>query len=121
MKKCKICQKEFTTNYPQKIYCDNQCRINGNKQIKKTKNDNRRNGLKQKLVKMFGGQCSICGYKKCMAVLSFHHIDPTTKLFTVNVGHLSLTNWKSVVKEAQKCKLVCANCHYELHHPNLCV
>jgi hypothetical protein len=38
---------------------------------------------KQKLVKMAGGSCQICGYKKCLAAMHFHHIDPLTKNFEI--------------------------------------
>lgn len=51
--------------------------------------------------------CSICGYSKNPAALQFHHLDPGTRERRV---------WRPTDKELEKCILVCANCHFELHH-----
>ena len=58
-------------------------------------------------------KCSICGYSKCIAALEFHHKDPSTKLFRLGMG--SGYSWKRIKEEAQKCILVCSNCHREIH------
>jgi cytochrome c553 len=47
-----------------------------------------------------------------MVNLHFHHVDPTTKWFTMSVA-----SGKGLAKlraEAMKCVLVCANCHGEI-------
>jgi hypothetical protein len=31
-----------------------------------------------------GGECSICGYNKCVAALEFHHLNPSEKDFTIS-------------------------------------
>jgi uncharacterized protein YfdQ (DUF2303 family) len=67
---------------------------------------------------MSGGACNKCGYKKNYAALTFHHLDPTNKVFTVDSRRLSNTNWNSILEEWKKCELLCANCHSELHNPN---
>ena len=61
-----------------------------------------------------GGCCSICGYNKNPAALEFHHPDPTVKEGGVIGSTASLEKQRA---EAQKCVLVCANCHRELHNP----
>ena len=66
-----------------------------------------------KLRTLFGGKCSIFGYDKCMSALEFHHIDRSTKLFSLSVLQMRLS-WAKVVHEAKKCLLVCANCHREV-------
>lgn len=71
----------------------------------------RRVGMKAKLVALFGGKCVKCGYSKSIRALSFHHRDPTTKLFGIGGQGYS---WKRTVAEAQKCDLLCANCHAEI-------
>lgn len=64
------------------------------------------------LVRMAGGKCEGCGYDKCVKALSFHHIDPSTKKFPINVRSVS-RGWDVVVDEMKKCKLLCLNCHAE--------
>lgn len=48
----------------------------------------------------------------CIVSLQFHHVDPTQKVFAVNMGHGgSLAAFR---EELKKCVLVCANCHGEI-------
>ena len=68
---------------------------------------------KQLLVEKFGGACKLCGYKKYSGALDFHHTNPKNKSFALSVKGLSYS-WESLLKEAQKCMLVCKNCHTEI-------
>jgi hypothetical protein len=61
----------------------------------------------------------VCGYEKNLAAFSFHHIDPSRKQFALDMRALSNRTMDAVMAEVAKCSLVCANCHAELHHPNL--
>ena len=81
----------------------------------------RRRGIKRKLnlVKLKGGCCEICGYKKNLTALTFHHINSDTKLFNVEMRNIANYEWNKVLSEAKKCQLLCHNCHHELHHPSL--
>lgn len=72
-----------------------------------------RNRQKQKAVEYLGGECSICGYKKSLAALEFHHIDPTKKDW--NPSRVMSYRWDIIKSELDKCKLLCSNCHRELH------
>jgi hypothetical protein len=64
------------------------------------------------LVEEAGGRCVVCGYDRSIVNLHFHHRDPTTKSFGIAAGHgKSLAAYR---EEAQKCVLVCANCHGEI-------
>lgn len=78
-------------------------------------------GLKRKiaLIDYKGGKCEKCGYKKCFASLEFHHINPDDKEFQLDLRHLSNMNFEKILKEADKCMLLCSNCHREIHHPEL--
>ena len=68
--------------------------------------------LKQTLVEEFGGGCAVCGYSRCLGNLHFHHVDPATKAFEVQMGvGKSIAAFR---EEASKCALVCANCHGEI-------
>lgn len=73
----------------------------------------RRWKVKLKCIEYKGGKCQTCGYSKCAQALDFHHIDPTTKSFTVS-GH-GTKSWQSLQNELDKCVMLCANCHRELH------
>ena len=73
----------------------------------------RRKQNKLVLVEYKGGKCEICGYNKCVEALEFHHLDPSTKE-AKNLGTTaSIAKQKA---EADKCILVCANCHREIHN-----
>ena len=75
---------------------------------------NSRRTLKEKLVEYKGGKCEICGYDKCITALEFHHIDPNKKEF--GIGCNNVLSFEKCKKEVDKCMLVCANCHRELHY-----
>jgi len=72
----------------------------------------RRRKLKEMLVEHFGGKCIRCGYNTCLRALSFHHRTRSEKSFSMDVGHR--VKWETLLKEAEKCDLLCANCHMEL-------
>lgn len=65
------------------------------------------------MVNYFGGKCTICGYNKYIGALEFHHLDSTEKDFRISGSGLS---FKKILVEAEKCILVCSNCHKELHN-----
>lgn len=65
-------------------------------------------------VEYKGGKCEKCGYNKCLEALEFHHIDPSQKDFILSDRNLILS-WQEIKKELDKCILVCANCHREIH------
>ncbi len=74
----------------------------------------RRRQVKLKAIEYKGGKCEMCGYNKCVNALEFHHLDPSQKEF--NIGKKGATRkWENVQKELDKCILLCANCHRELH------
>ena len=74
----------------------------------------RRRKLKLMLVEYKSGQCVTCGYKKCVWAFDLHHIDGSTKEFGLSVRGLT-RSWEKLKEEADKCILVCANCHREIH------
>ena len=70
---------------------------------------------KEKLIKIFGGKCKICGYNKYVGALDFHHLNPKTKSFALSVKGLCYS-WNTVKKEAEKCIILCKNCHTEVEN-----
>lgn len=70
--------------------------------------------FKQKCVEYKGGKCEICGYDKYNGALDFHHIEPDKKDFGIG-NRKSYGFDDKVKKELDKCILICANCHREIH------
>lgn len=74
----------------------------------------RRYKVKQDAVTYKGGKCENCGYNKCIGALEFHHLDPKEKDFAISYkGHCK--SWEKVKEELDKCVMLCANCHREIH------
>lgn len=55
--------------------------------------------------------CSVCGYKKSLMALHFHHTGPKRG----EVSNLLGYSRKSLKEEIRNCILVCSNCHCEIH------
>ena len=104
----------FTVSY----HCGSK-RIFDNPEVRKEKASKavsqRRRDLKVMLVEYKGGCCQRCGYKKYIGALEFHHTDPSMKDFNPSNGGSTRT-YEFMKKEVDKCVLVCANCHREIHH-----
>lgn len=73
-----------------------------------------RNCIKKWALEYKGNKCEICGYNKCEEALEFHHLNPNEKDFCISDRDIKL-NWLKIKEELDKCQLVCANCHREIH------
>jgi hypothetical protein len=71
----------------------------------------RRNKIK--LVEYKGGKCERCGYDKCIDALEFHHLNSDEKDFGLSCG--DTRSFEKLKVEVDKCVMVCANCHREIH------
>jgi len=69
---------------------------------------------KLRAVEHMGGACVGCGYDTSVYSLVFHHVDPSTKSFTISQRGICRA-WAVLVEELKKCILLCANCHGEVH------
>lgn len=97
------------------VYSSEEEKIKARRKARVISTQKRRNNIKNMAIEYKGGKCQICGYDKCNAALDFHHLDPTKKDFAI--GSKGYTRaWKSVQAELDKCILVCANCHREIHN-----
>lgn len=74
----------------------------------------RRDKLKLLSIQYKGSKCAICGYDKCIEALEFHHIDPNKKEFGIAAKGYT-RSFEKIKKELDKCVLLCANCHREIH------
>ncbi len=121
IKVCQICGQEFEPGY--KAYTRKYCYScspaqNRNEQGKFCHQQNPiRVAIKKELVKYKGGKCERCGYNKSLYALHFHHVNPNEKDFSLSeyFKKSSKIDMDLFKKEIDKCILVCANCHAEIH------
>jgi hypothetical protein len=117
--KCIECGQELTGQ--QKRFCSRKCNNRfkhtniPNKKHKKLRQHQRR----LELIIALGAKCELCGYKKNLAALHFHHKDPSMKVFALEGRNIGKHSWDVLLTEAAKCQLLCSNCHMELHFPDL--
>jgi 5-methylcytosine-specific restriction endonuclease McrA len=76
--------------------------------------DKRRKTIRKMAIEYKGGKCAICGYCQCIQALEFHHTNSSGKDFGISARGYT-RSWKEVKKELDKCILLCANCHREVH------
>ena len=83
-------------------------------------------------IKLESG-CVKCGYNKNPKALEFNHIDPSNKYRdrngkTVDISRMAIASGKNsaeksryaiktILKEIEKCEILCANCHREHTFP----
>jgi 5-methylcytosine-specific restriction endonuclease McrA len=68
---------------------------------------------KERAVLHMGGGCTRCGYDQSSSALEFHHVTPSEKEYAWD--ELRKMSWDRILAELEKCVLVCANCHREVH------
>lgn len=114
MKTCSVCGDEkeetaFNTKTRDQLRRRSECKVCAEKVKSALRRDK-----KFRLLTAFGGKCSnpLCGYDKCLGALDFHH---TTGEKSFELNRLQLS-YERLFAEAQKCRLLCANCHRELHN-----
>lgn len=59
--------------------------------------------------------CAKCG-ENHPACLDFHHTDPAKKEFNVSSIIYGTYSVKTIMKEINKCIVLCSNCHRKLHY-----
>jgi len=74
----------------------------------------RRKKIRLMAIDYLGSKCLFCGYNRCSAALDFHHLDEKEKKFGLSQKGIT-RSWKKTKEELEKCILVCANCHREIH------
>lgn len=110
---CKVCSKKLIGR--QTLYCSGTCKNSVHQSYPAQK----KRGLERKLrlVKMLGGKCSRCSYEANLSALAFHHLGG--KEIKLDARSLSNRKIDPILAEVAKCKLLCHNCHAELHNPDL--
>ena len=102
MKTCNKCQldKETTDFYKNKNHC---------KECDKQYSAKRVNAISE-YIKNLNLKCVKCG-ESHIAVLDFHHIDPSKKEFSISSAKSDRYSIDRIKKELEKCIPLCANCH----------
>ena len=110
---CSVCNKNLIGK--QTLFCSVKCK----NAIHQSYPAQKKRGLTRKLyfVKKLGGKCSDCGYAANLSALAFHHING--KEFQLDARSLSNRKIGPILDEVAKCKLLCHNCHAEVHNPDL--
>jgi 5-methylcytosine-specific restriction endonuclease McrA len=80
-----------------------------NKAKQKKKNSSSNREFIRRVKSIYG--CSVCGYKKSLMALHFHHIGPKRGEVSSMLGY----SRKALKEEVRNCILVCSNCHCEIH------
>lgn len=72
----------------------------------------------QTFLRSLKTKCSRCGYDKNPAALEFHHPDKNkdSEIAKLASRYLSPKQREKLLKEIDKCELLCANCHREEHY-----
>lgn len=98
-------KKRYMKNYFNKYYIKNREKL--------LKNNKRRYLKRRQLIVLYklSKGCSICGYNKCANALEFHHPDDDKEF---NIGNMK-RGINKIKTEMEKCIVICANCHRELH------
>jgi hypothetical protein len=119
MKKCFQCKKELKVDkfYKNKSTKDGYSGICKNCQ---TENERKNNRLTKEWLNTLRTSCEICGESRGW-VLDFHHINQKDKTFEISYYAISGTSSfetkkKRILEEVQKCIVVCANCHRDIHY-----
>ncbi len=70
--------------------------------------------IKARGVAYLGGKCQRCGNVFPNCVYDFHHRNPKHK--EKNISSMIRHDWERIVKELDKCDLLCSNCHRIIHY-----
>ena len=87
-----------------------------NREKVQTTTKERRQYLMEKYLELKSTlSCTLCGFSH-PAALVFHHRDPKTKLYNVANMPSRTVSWDTILREVEKCDVLCANCHAILHY-----
>lgn len=105
---CKLCKSKIDSKLYKSNHTGRKSKI---RLVKKSKiNENR------KIVKdiKLDSECYLCGDKRHY-VLDFHHLISEEKEIEIGLLVKRASSTDRLIKEIDKCVLLCSNCHRELH------
>ena len=106
---CKECAKTHSHNYYHSKWRDKAL---DQGRIRRKQNRNILAAIKQEST------CIICGEDE-PCCLDFHHLDPSKKDFTIS--EYAGAALHKLLNEADKCVVLCKNCHQKVHHNIICL
>jgi hypothetical protein len=80
---------------------------------------NRHRSVKTKMIEYKGSKCERCSLKlkdSHYSVFEFHHVNKEEK--DPKFSRIKCWSWEKIIKELERCMLVCANCHRIIHWDN---
>lgn len=83
----------------------------------RSKQSQKAHEIRRKLIDAKGGKCQHCSVIGINDIFAFHHIDESTKLFNIDAKACNGYHIDRLQAEADKCLLLCHNCHSEHHNP----
>ena len=124
--KCKDCKKELP---PDQFVSEGRapsglrrfsarCKICYQEHAKQNWSRARRIQENSEYVASLKTRCVQCGYDTCAHALDFHHTDGTQKEHEISDLVYSGSSLEKIKTEIDKCVVLCANCHRELHAGN---
>lgn len=105
---CQTCSSEFDGYHSTNKFCSSRCSSKSDKRKASTKNYAAKRRTQIQEYKLSKG-CAICGYNKHPAALDFAHLEQSTKSF--NISQDPKRKWEDTLKEIEKCRVLCRNCH----------
>lgn len=119
IKHCSACQAVFSTESKVRRRCDSCKIVRAPRPAEQTRASWKRKYAKtikkrHDFITARGTGCESCGYNTCVEALEFHHIDPSIKEFALGASAFT-KHATEVFQEAEKCKLLCSNCHRQVH------
>ena len=109
---CKDCDKQYRIANKSRLSDLSKQYRQANRRVLNEKSVKYHRDIKQILIDEHGGKCCICGYNKYFGSLEFHHKNPAEKDFSIAKKRGDMERAR---EEANKCILVCSNCHKEIH------
>lgn len=112
-KTCKVCSGSFKPTGGKQFACAKCAHVYWKQ---KHAEQCRRRSRQRKLdgIEYLGGKCVDCGGVYHPAIYEFHHLDPSIK--DSDGSDFVQRRKETMLKELDKCVLLCANCHRMRHH-----
>lgn len=116
LKSCTGCKQSF--EFTKANFYSNGYDKNGNQKLKskckKCYDQHASDRLTDIITEYYGKyECTVCGYNRCLGAIEFHHFKTGEKEF--EVSKMSSFSKERIILELEKCLMLCANCHREIH------
>jgi len=114
MLKCKVCEQDKEEDMFPVASITKSGRAGECKACKAIRTKAIRKERGNKLYTLFDKKCRDCGIEHTNpSFYDFHHVDEENKKYEVKT--MICGNWNKVLEEAEKCVMLCPNCHRKRH------